>query len=192
MSKTSGHARPADDWFVEPAWCVTLLFGAEVMPWKIYDPAAGCGTIPGVALDFGLQAVGSDILPKADDVYGYDFLSPDRPRVTNDQGIGIVCNPPYKHAQEFIERAMQYENVVKHAWLVQRDFPYSQRRYDLFSKHPPARIHFLSSRPSCPPGSKLFSGELKQAGGSVDYCWIVWERGHIGPTQARWLKRGAA
>jgi len=45
MSKKSAHTPEADDWYVEPAWCVELLLRADA-PGEdqlIWDPAAGLG-----------------------------------------------------------------------------------------------------------------------------------------------------
>lgn len=192
MSKKSTHAAEADDWYVEPAWCVDLLFQAERFGnvW-LWDPACGIGTIPSAASVLGYNVFCSDIVVRPQCPFAVvecDFLRPDN-LARNAQLI--VCNPPYKHAEAFIRRAIGL-GIHTHAWLLQRDFPYSQRRYKLFTEHPPQTIYHLSSRPSCTPGSKLVSGEMKQSGGSVDYCWIVWVRGYAGPTITKWLIQSPA
>ncbi len=45
------------------------------------------------------------------------------------------------------------------------------------------------ARPSMPPGDKLLAGEVKAAGGKMDYCWMIWCIGHKGATTAHWLRR---
>src|SRR6185312_10537812 len=100
----------------------------------------------------------------------------------------IVSNPPYRVTQEFIERALKIA-TYKVAMLVQSKFPYSQRRHALFTTHPPARIYFLSDRPSMPPGDAYLAGEIKAVGGKMDFMWIVWDAAHAGPTEAHWLRR---
>ena len=100
----------------------------------------------------------------------------------------IVTNPPYGLAEAFVRHALlpaEYNVAV----LVQSKFPYSQRRHRLFSEHPPARIYFLSDRPSMPPGDKLAADIVEAKGGKTDYLWKVWDRSHLGPTTAYWLRK---
>ena len=55
---------------------------------------------------------------------------------------------------------------------------------------PLARIYLLTPRPSMPPGHVILAGE-KPGGGKQDFCWLVFECGHAGPPDVRWLHRGA-
>lgn len=177
MSKKSAHPQARLDYYTEPGWCIDLLLAAEdFSSGMIWDPAAGSGTIVKRARAAGIEANGSDIVVRDTMLWEMDFLTANLHSDLGLSRIRIVCNPPYGLAEAFIRRAIGL-GVVKHCWLVQRDFPYSQGRYKLFTEHPPARIWFLSSRPSCPPGELLERGEIEQKGGSVDYCWMVWEDG---------------
>lgn len=188
-SEPRTHARHVEDWYIEPAWTVELLLAAEPFTGGIWDPACGSGTIVATAIACGLTAVGTDLVDRG---FGsrHDFLLDLAPLPFG--GVAnIVCNPPYRIADKFIERALRVAER-KVAMLVQSKFPYSQRRHALFTTHPPARLCFLSTRPSMPPGEKLLAGTLKPEGGKLDYLWMVWDRAHRGPTECRWLKRGAA
>jgi hypothetical protein len=40
-----------------------------------------------------------------------------------------------------------------------------------------------------PPGELFLAGKVKRGGGKLDYCWIVWHRGHNGKSECEWLKR---
>jgi hypothetical protein len=73
------------------------------------------------------------------------------------------------------------------AVLVNTDFRHSQERYPLFTRHRPELIIVLSQRPSCPPGEVLqLHGEEVRGGGSINFDWIVWRRGHNGPCVHEW------
>ncbi len=53
---------------------------------------------------------------------------------------------------------------------------------------PLARVWLMTPRPSMPPGHTITAGE-KPGGGKVDFCWLVWTKGRIGPADLRWLRR---
>jgi hypothetical protein len=188
ISGSKKLARDGLDFYIEPEWCVDLLFDNEQFFGEIGDPACGSGTIVRVAQRRGYSAGGWDIVHRGSpSQFGAakDFL---KPWTTPWYPANIICNPPFKHADAFIRQAL---TIAEHkvAMLVQAKFLYSQRRHRLFSEHTPARIYHLSSRPSMPPGELLLRGEIKATGGKLDYCWIVWSKDHRGPTQAHWLLR---
>lgn len=182
------HDRHSMDFYIEPRWTIDALLGAEAIPGDAWDPACGCGTIPKALTDRGIHCYGTDAAPRG---YGpvHDFLGMARPPVG--EVASIITNPPYGVAQEFAERALSIA-THKVALLVQSKFPYSQRRHKLFTNDAPAKLYFLSNRPSMPPGEKLLAGEVEAKGGKLDYMWIVWDREHVGPTEAHWLRKGAA
>ncbi len=186
--QTSDYARADLDWYVEPRWCVQALAEAEGFRGSIWDPACGCGTIPEVFDALGHRVIASDI---ADRGYGraalHDFLGPDVGLVADN----IVSNPPFGGGHTlmaFAERAIGLAGS-KVAFIAQARFLFGDKRAAWFERHRPALIYTLSPRPSMPPGAKLFSGELTASGGTQDYVWIVWERGHTGPTEWRRLRR---
>lgn len=191
MSRKSDYATAEREFYVEPGWCVDLLLEAESFKgFNIWDPAAGCGTIIERSRAAGYDANGSDVSPRTSSTYVWsmDFINHlldghDYPH------LAIICNPPFSLAEAFVHKAISL-GIRKHAWLLQRDFPYSQRRYKLFAERPPATIWFLSSRPSCPPGEAFMRGEIEQKGGSVDYLWMVWdEDARTESTSCGWLLR---
>ena len=184
-TRTYKGERDGLDWYVEPEWCIHALLDAERFDGPILDPACGCGTIPKVCREHGYGILASDIVDRGfPGTVIADFIkkNPWRPVVPS-----IICNPPYRHAAEFVDWAIVLANKV--AIIVPQQFPFSQRRHDLFTKNPLARLYFLSNRPSMPPGEALRDGTAEAKGGSVDYLWMVWEHGHIGPPTAHWLRK---
>lgn len=183
------HQRHSLDFYTEPEWTVDLLLDAESFEGEVWDPACGSGTIPRRCVARGIEATGSDIANRG---FGEvaDFLDP---ALEGARGydLNVVTNPPYGLAEAFIRRGLAIASR-KVAVLVQSKFPYSQRRHALFTLFPPRRIYFLSTRPSMPPGDKLLAGTVEAKGGKLDYCWIVWEAGWLGTTEAHWLRRDGA
>lgn len=182
------HRRHDMDFYIEPIWTVEALLDAyewPAPPYISWDPACGSQTIPNALRARGMVCFATDAADRGQGAI-HDFLGMAPPPfgpVDN-----IITNPPYGVAQAFVERALTIA-TCNVAVLVQAKFCYSQRRHALFTEHPPARLFFLSTRPSMPPGDKLLAGTVEAKGGKMDYLWIVWSRLHRGPTEARWLLR---
>ena len=99
----TGYERIAADFYVEPAWAVEALFAAECFVGSVHDPAAGMGTIAGVARERGfVDASGSDLhdrnAPTHFNIQKRDFLNHD----VNFWADNIISNPPYGNAENFI------------------------------------------------------------------------------------------
>lgn len=184
------YKRVDDDWYVEPRWCVDLLLEAERFVGSVWDPACGGGNIVDACKARGMHADGSDIVQRAASFYPYDFLTGEGIEPFGGPPDNIITNPPYRQARAFIERALSIARF-KVAVLVQQQFPFSQGRYDLFTERPLARLYFLSTRPSMPPGAALDAGEVKASGGKTDYLWMVFDHDHRGPATVDWLRRAA-
>ena len=192
-AKSKYPAEP-QDWYVEDAWCWDLLFEKEIFKSEIVDPCCGEGTAVARALAAGYEACGSDIVERRPFVVDFTFRRLDLFGDEWGRRGGVVdnigFNPPYSYESGIgarrIERAL-FLARYKVAALVPTKFLASQERFLLFTRTPLARIYWFSSRPSMPPGSKLRSGETRRGGGKVDYCCMVWERGHEGASTNHFL-----
>ena len=178
----SKHIRDKYDWYVEPEWCIDRLFNSVKFDGRIHDPCCGMGTIPRVASKHGYLAFGSDIVVRG---YGWekeDFLKAGERRVIHN----VVTNPPYKIAQAIIEKALIIA-TGRVAVLVQTKFLSSQGRHKLFSDRRLEKVIIFSSRPSMPPGKELEKyGERIRGGGSIDYCWIIWNQDNRNKGTIEW------
>jgi hypothetical protein len=119
-----------------------------------------------------LKASGADIVDRAAGRFPVrDFLS-DAEFYPN-----ILTNPPTARAVEIVEHGLcRVVEGGRVAVLVPLGF--AQRRFSLFTRPEFDTVLFLSRRPSMPPGELLLRyGESVRRGGSVDYCWTVWQQG---------------
>jgi hypothetical protein len=85
----------------------------------------------------------------------------------------VVGNPPYRHALEHVEHALDLVREGGHvAFLLRLGFLESRRRAAFWKAHPLKELHVLCERPS-------FTG-----GGtdSAAYGFFVWQKGHTGPS----------
>ncbi len=182
------------DWYVEPAWAVEALFRHVPFTGTVGDPCCGLGTIPAVARALGFETVAADLHDRGCPglVAIADFL------IDAEAFAGIdnlIFNPPYSYrpriAESFVRRALEIAER-KVAALVPVKWLCTGIRHALFVRHPPSEVLILSDRPSMPPGDKIETlGTRAFKGGTIDYCWIVWEARSTGPTMVRWIRRGA-
>lgn len=174
--RPSEYDRDKNDWYIEPEWCVTALKSRIEFVGLSHDPCCGMGTIPKI-----MRGTGSDLVDRG---FGYpvrDFLSDERIY------DNIVTNPPYGIAQEIILHALN-RTKYKVAALVQTKFLSSQKRHSLFMRRETEQVLMFSRRPSMPPGELLIEhGEDIRGGGSIDYCWVVWNTGNEKGCKISWI-----
>ena len=111
--RKSGYQRKLLDRYETPAW-VTLALIPHLPEFngKIWEPACGSGKMVAALRQAGFDVVGSDI------TQGVDFLGQ-----ASETGVNaIITDPPYALAQEFIERALHFNDIRIIAMLLRTDF----------------------------------------------------------------------
>jgi hypothetical protein len=173
--------KDADGFYIEPEWCSARLFAIEPFAGTIWDPCCGTGRIPEAARRAGYSTIATDLVDREYrhlDGVG-DFLLSHR-RVEN-----IVFNPPFNICDRFVRHALRLASCkVAAIWLARR-LPAAR----WLQSTPLRRIYLLTPRPSMPPGHVILSGK-KSGGGTQEFVWLVFEHGHVGPPEMRWLYRG--
>jgi hypothetical protein len=98
----------------------------------------------------------------------------------------IITNPPFKHLSEYFVHLALKQASRGVAMFFRSQWLETVGRYErIFQPHPPAIIAQFAERvPLCkgrwnPDGSTATS-----------YCWIVWLKGHSGPTEFMWVPPG--
>ena len=105
----------------------------------------------------------------------------------------IVSNPPFyrgEGTEDFIRKAVSIPGLAKLAVFADAKFlGGAGRAAGLWAQHPPARVWWLTPRPSCPPGAHLLAGGRAE-GGTAEWCWLVWDlTAPAGETRLGWLRR---
>lgn len=175
--------REVSEHYVEPFWCSERLFAEERFPGLIFDPCCGFGRIPEAAKKDGYSAIGTDLVDRGyRDLFATcDFMTAKRiiPQV-----FSIVCNPPFNIAPAFALRALETD-----ARKVAMILPTARLNAAHWLRETPlSRVWLITPRPSMPPGHVITKGE-KPGGGKMDFAWIIFEKGHVGPPELRWLRR---
>lgn len=173
--------QPYDYYATEPRAAQLLLSVEEFSP-NIWECACGEMHLANVFRDAGYNVRCSDIVNRCDNEV-MDFLD-----ITNTYWDGdIITNPPYKYAQEFIEKALSIiPNGRKVAMFLKVTFLEGKKRKRLFTIHPPTCIYVSSSRINCAMNGN-FEGLRTSGGSAVAYAWYVWEKGYKGETVVKWI-----
>jgi hypothetical protein len=183
--------RAENDWYVDQPEAIEALLRVERFSGVSWDPACGLGTIPKAMDEAGLDCFGSDLVDR-----GYEFADildflADEPEGDGEDVDNVVSNPPFNLARPFIDKAL---TIASHkvAMLLPLTFLEGQRKVEWLGKTPLARVHVFTWRISMPPGELLVSGKVKPEGGKKCFAWFVWEHGHVGPWQGRFLVKPRA
>ena len=164
--RVSGYERRAHDDYPTPRW-VTKALVPHLPPedYRVWEPAAGSGEMVTALVECGaLVVVPTDIAT------GHDFLVAPPPTIR-----GIVTNPPYALATEFIERALSLipaNGFV--AMLLRADFDSAKTRRHLF-----ADCRTFSKKIVLTKRIRWIEGSTGSP--SFNHAWYVWERAHRGP-----------
>jgi hypothetical protein len=173
---------PADHgWYVDQISTSRSLFKVETFDRSepILDPGCGLGTILIAAREAGYKTLAADIVDR-----GFHGTKVQNFFKRRNAPASVVSNPDYKIAREFVEHALEI-GARKVAVL----FPIARIcavRAQWIYAAPLKRVWTIGPRPSMLPGANIIAGE-KAGGGRVDFCWLVFEVGHVVPGEIRHL-----
>jgi hypothetical protein len=164
-----------DDLYETPPVAVTALLQVEKLPQHLWEPACGPGSIVNVLRAAGHTVLASDLVDYGDPTHFYrrDFLMEKLPYRCE----GIITNPPFKLAAEFVSHAITICPFV--IMLLRLLFFESERRNRILDNCGLARIHAFRQRL---PMMHRHGWSGPQASSTMAYAWFVWDRTHKGPT----------
>lgn len=181
LIRKNSPTRVAHDYYPTPPIATQALLDYVAVPDVLWEPAAGRGWISKVLEDNGHGVYSSDLHrynnKQVDSIWtGLDFLTTTRLPFSNIEGI--ITNPPYKYATEFVVKALEHTNFV--AFFCRLTFLEGARRYEKVFKNFPPDIYVFSGRVNC---QEEKFGTLKgQRGGMMGYAWFVWSSSSRGMT----------
>lgn len=178
-SNHSDREREQDDYYATEPKAAEWLCRLERFDGKILEPSCGEGHISEVLKAHGYEVESRDLIDRG---YGTvaDFLAIDNLAWDGN----IVTNPPYKFAQEFVEKALSIIPTGKKvAMFLKLTFLEGKSRRRLFKTTPPIRVWVSSSRLKC-----AMNGDFSSVSSSAAaYAWFVWEKGYKGETTVKWF-----
>jgi hypothetical protein len=177
-SNHTDKERQAEDYYATDPKTIAPLFAVEQFDNMIWECACGEGHLSKAMEEFGKDVFSTD---KFDRGFGQrcDFLTEHM-----EWHGDIITNPPYKYAQEFVQKSIKIlKEGKKVAMFLKIQFLEGQGRRKLFNESPPKIVYVFSKRQSC-----AMNGEFdKYPTSAVAYAWFVWEKGYKGETMVRWL-----
>ena len=182
-SSHSAEEREKHDYYATDPKAAKLLLGLEDFSSDIWECACGEGHLSKVFQDAGYNVRSTDLIDRGFGETGVDFLSIDNIHWNGD----IVTNPPYKYAQEFVEKSLTIiPDGKKVAMFLKIQFLEGKGRKNLFLSHPPKTVYVSSSRLLCAKNAE-FKKMIEGGGSALAYAWYVWEKGYKGETVLKWF-----
>lgn len=142
------------------------------------EPACGRGHMAVTLAEYFREVTASDVF---DYSFGKvaDFLAS---KHANDSFDWVITNPPFRLAEEFIDRGMK---IARHgvAMLTRTVFIESVGRHErLFKINPPSRFAQFTER------VPMVKGRVdKKASTATGYAWLIWEKDRLGASQLAWI-----
>lgn len=148
----------------------------------IWECACGQGHLSEVLKKRGYEVYSTDIIDRGYGDEQIDFLN--EKYFQDDLMADILTNPPYKFAQEFVEKALDRQFKGFYTIMFLRiQFLEGQARKKLFEKYPPKYVYVNSARQIC-----YINGNMnKKISSASCYCWFIWEKGYKGEPIIRWI-----
>lgn len=165
-SNHSKGEREEHDFYATEPLAAELLLELEPELDNIWECAVGDGSLAKVLYKEGKLGSATDLIYRGYGVGGIDFLRAEEWEWDGD----IVTNPPYKHAREFIEKALDsVQDGRKVCMFLKLTFLEGKSRKQLFNNTPPSVVYVSSGRLKCALG-----GKFDDTGSSAAaYAWFV-------------------
>lgn len=155
----------------------------------ILEPCVGEGHIANAINNFFTnkrEITGIDLVDR-----GYpntivaDFLTYE----TDKKWEGIISNPPYSLAMEFIEKGMELlEDNGQMAMFLKIQFLEGVKRKEFFEKYPPKYIYVFRNRMATwNNGQPVDPKTGKKWATTMCHAWFIWEKGSKTEPIIRWL-----
>jgi len=167
------------DLYETPTQITTMLLNLLQLPQgsEVLEPANGMGAISKVIESAGYDCHASDI---RDGVNFFDFE--DNPRFD-----AVITNPPYRYAQEFVEKALkQVKKSGLVVMLLRLSFLESIKRYEFFRSSGLRTVYVSCKRITMFP----FDTEKPKNSGTLAYAWYVFKNGYSGLPVIDWFNYG--
>ena len=166
-----------NDLYETPEEATLALLAVEPLPPRILEPACGPGAISKVLRSAGHTVIENDIVDYGQGQHSVqDFLNFTPTLI--DEIDGIVTNPPYRLARQFVRHAL---NLCPRVFMLLRlTFLESERRKDVLDGAGLIRVHVFRNRL---PMMHRDGWTGNCVSNPTAFAWFVWERGYTGKSE---------
>lgn len=194
-SNHADHERAKRDYYATEPKAADLLCEVESFEGSIWENACGEGHLSKRFEELGLSVISTDLIDRGYGQGGIDFL-----QSTETLAPNIVTNPPYSHAQLWVEHSMELlPDGGKLVLFLPIQFLESEGRRKMFNKYPPQTVYVCVNRILCgingdftakdKQGNTVYNrdGSPKRMSSAKCYAWYVWVKGYKGDTKIKWI-----
>ena len=154
----------------------------EVFNHAVLEPFCGGGTMADVIKKNGYEVEAYDIVDRGYGKVG-DFFSVNYPV----RKFDIITNPPYDdNLIEIVKRCLALSKNKVAILLPMQYLSGKERHSELYSKYPPSRVYIYCERINIAKDGDFEKFHDSGANMTI-YAWYVWERGHQGSTELKWI-----
>jgi len=145
---------------------------------NIWECSCGEGHLSKVLVEQGFNVRSTDLINR-----GFGEVQNFLTRTEKWNG-DILTNPPFKLAEEFVEKSMELlEDGNKAIFFLKVQFLESESRKKLFEKYNPKFVIVNSKRQQC-----AMNGDFEHYHvNTICYCWFIFEKGYKGDSKLLWV-----
>lgn len=177
----SKYIREENDYYATPPTCTEALLEKENFTGTVLEPCCGEGHISKVLKDNGLDVDSNDMINRGYGETFKDFLKEDFEKHDN-----IITNPPFKYAQEFIEKSLSLANS-KVAIFAKLQLLEGVKRREMFKNAPLKYIYVFSKRQTPWKNGEQLNPQGKKWASTICFAWFVFEKGYKGSPMVDWI-----
>ncbi len=172
--------REQNDYYATHPSAIDDLLLFEKFEGSIWECACGEGHLSKRLEDYNYKVISTDLINRKYGKGNIDFLKFNGVSLADN----IITNPPYKYAEEFVEKALYLlQPGKKLAMFLKLTFLEGQDRYNLFKNYPPKTVYVYSNRKQC-----AMNGDFKNKNDSaIAYAWFVWVVSQYNETNIKWI-----
>lgn len=187
-SNHTDKERQVDDYYATDPIAVVKLISNIGLPHNLWECSCGEGHLSKKLIECGYNVYSSDLVDRGYGSTGVDFLGTDSLPFDGADDVGIITNPPYKMATEFVEHAMHLlPEGCPGIFLLKTTALEGKSRYErLYEKGWLKYVFQFSERLLCAKNGMF--DEMKAGGGSaVAYAWFWFEKGNARDAVIKWI-----
>ena len=180
---TKKGLREFHDFYATHPSCTRDILREEEFCHYILEPFCGVGCISEVLKDYNFEVESYDLIDRGYGKRGDFFSTP-----YEVDKYDIISNPPYNDKLiDVISRCISlcYHKV---ALIMPLRYLSGEGRYNgVYRNFPPVRVYVYQERINIAKNADFQT--YNDAGANLEiYAWYVWEKGHKGKTELKWIK----
>lgn len=187
------NGRVQNDYYATNPEAVKMLFDQYAFNAQtILEPCVGGGHIANTVNTYFEGEKNITCLDLVDRGYPGTIITDFLDYQTDKKYEGIITNPPFSLAQEFIEKSIELlDDTGQIAMFLKIQFLEGIKRKTFFEKFPPKYIYVFRSRMATWNNGKSLDPNGKRWATTMCHAWFIWEKenGKMSRTEpiVRWL-----